>query len=1008
MTKRSLLSTTICFFALLSLTHATVIYVPDNYSTIQDAIAAAAPGDVVLVRPGTYVENLDFLGKAITVKSDQGAGQTFIDGGNPVDPDRGSVVIFENGEGLDSILDGFTLCNGTGCGTYCDPSGGGILCYSSSPTIINNVITSNRADGAGGIYCRINASPMIAYNTITNNVSLQHSAGGILCEGDSSPKVFFNEITDNHAMNRDGGGMVLWYSAPEVAGNLIARNLAMGKGGGILCVGDINGTISGNVIIDNVANSGGGIDCDISASPEISGNIIRRNTAYCIGGGIFCYRQSNSPITNNVIAENWAGVEGGGIAIYASPTLRNNTFFDNSTPGIGGGVSCKYGDPTILNSIFWDNAAAEGAEIYLRYNVADPPTLAIRYSCVKGGAASIHVEAGCTLDVGAGMIADSPLFLAAEKGYYYLKQAATHSGVHNRCVDGGDPASPMIDGSTSLSGWQDSGIVDLGFHHAETNTLTVPNDHATIQGAIDSAADGSVVYVRPGTYAENIVFAGKKTWLVSEMGATDTIIDGMMNGSVVTFDGGEDADTILEGFTIQNGSGRDDFRGGGIYCEFSSPTITNNVIKDNDCVEGGGIWCWDSSMTIEQNLIEQNTVSLEGGGMFCILSSPVIRDNTFRANRSHGGGGISSVDSDPIITRNLITENHASMGGGLAMGAGSPQVTGNIITKNTGEWSGGGIDMGALNSGVIRRNIISQNAAPSNGIKGGMGGGIYFSVGFVELADNVIFNNTSADAGGGIYLGSLSSLRLINNTIASNSSSESGGGIYVRYGSDVEIRNTILWNDTSPFGKEIYLSEKYGYPSALAISHSDVGGGIGSVGFDPGCTLDVGPGMIDADPLFVDVGRGAFGLSWPSPCRGAGDNGAVAGDDDVDGDPRIAFGQVDIGADEYYYHLHCSGDVLPGAVVEFKIVGYPSAPVKLAWGQAVVDPAISTQHGDLFVWPLVWSGIVGDIPPDGILSVPVTISPNWNPGDKAPMQALVGPWGVPCAHLTNLLTVVVE
>ena len=83
-------------------------YVPDDFPTIQAAIDGASGGDTIVVRPGTYRENIDFRGKALTVKSQYGAYTTVIDGGG-----AGSTVTFQNNEGAGSVLDGFTVTNGS-------------------------------------------------------------------------------------------------------------------------------------------------------------------------------------------------------------------------------------------------------------------------------------------------------------------------------------------------------------------------------------------------------------------------------------------------------------------------------------------------------------------------------------------------------------------------------------------------------------------------------------------------------------------------------------------------------------------------------------------------------------------------------------------------------------------------------------------------------------------------------------------------------------------------------
>src|SRR5262249_6581215 len=104
------------------------IRVPTDQPTIQLAINTAINGDTALVSPGTYNENINFNGKAITVKSESRPQNTIINGGK-----LGSVVTFNSGEGRDSILNGFTLQNGSAA------AGGGVMIYNSSPTVTNNV-----------------------------------------------------------------------------------------------------------------------------------------------------------------------------------------------------------------------------------------------------------------------------------------------------------------------------------------------------------------------------------------------------------------------------------------------------------------------------------------------------------------------------------------------------------------------------------------------------------------------------------------------------------------------------------------------------------------------------------------------------------------------------------------------------------------------------------------------------------------------------------------------------
>jgi len=109
------------------------INVPADQPTIQAAINVAANGDTVLVAPGTYTENINFMGKAIAVTSSGGPANTIIDGSN-----GDSAVSFVSGETLSSVINGFTIEN-AGASMYPNTNSDaffmGINVGESSPTI---------------------------------------------------------------------------------------------------------------------------------------------------------------------------------------------------------------------------------------------------------------------------------------------------------------------------------------------------------------------------------------------------------------------------------------------------------------------------------------------------------------------------------------------------------------------------------------------------------------------------------------------------------------------------------------------------------------------------------------------------------------------------------------------------------------------------------------------------------------------------------------------------------
>lgn len=210
--------------------------------------------------------------------------------------------------------------------------------------------------------------------------------------------------------------------------------------------------------------------------------------------------------------------------------------------------------------------------------------------------------------------------------------------------------------------------------------------YSSIQAAINAASSGGIITIGDGTYYENINFNGKAITVRSENGADATIIDGGNSGSVVTFNSGETASSILDGFTLQNGSAS---WGGGVYSYNASPTVTNCNMQDNTASYGGGIACrGTSSMDISNCKISGNSANYYGGGIFYYYSysGTTITNSTISGNRAnYYGGGMFTWRTSPTINSCTISGNLASSyyGGGMFAYSNSfPTATNSILWAN--------------------------------------------------------------------------------------------------------------------------------------------------------------------------------------------------------------------------------------------------------------------------------------------------------------------------------------
>jgi len=194
-------------------------------------------------------------------------------------------------------------------------------------------------------------------------------------------------------------------------------------------------------------------------------------------------------------------------------------------------------------------------------------------------------------------------------------------------------------------------------------------NYTTIQQAINASYNGDTVLVYPGTYFENINFNGKSITVASLYLLThadslihQTIIDGYHNGSVILIISGENENTLLCGFTLQNGSGSVFYgtskSGGGIGIKNANPRITKCIIRNNESDRGGGLFCSNSTVFLSGNTISDNHGVYGAGGIMLlnhtIVSFDTIVRNNIYLNYSSQGTEIIKSSTCPAI--HLVTD----------------------------------------------------------------------------------------------------------------------------------------------------------------------------------------------------------------------------------------------------------------------------------------------------------------------------------------------------------------
>ncbi len=267
-----------------------------------------------------------------------------------------------------------------------------------------------------------------------------------------------------------------------------------------------------------------------------------------------------------------------------------------------------------------------------------------------------------------------------------------------------------------------------------------------------------------------------------------------------------------------------------------------------------------------------------GGGVYIERSEIVLIDCRITENFAGGGGGVWNQDSEPTFIRCDFVEND---GRGMSNTNSTPTLVECEFVNNNSPSHGAAV-------GCFGDGGLVAHGCRFVGNRGSWGGACYSSGSGDFWFENCIFYRNVARGHGGAMLLGAGSHTLINCTFADNYAKSTIGGFGTSSLSSVAtIRNNVFWGNRAEHGP--LESQNFGLRAAGTVLNNCVEGWSGQYG---------GVGNHGLDPQFVDFDGRDYRLTAGSPCIDAGDNGAVSEPFDLDGNPRILNGVVDMGAYE--------------------------------------------------------------------------------------------------------------
>lgn len=827
-----------------------------------------------------------------------------IDGGKVYD----SHILWNFSNSGGGIYGATVVSNCVVSGNVASESGGGFL---FGTVVYDTLISSNRAgdtiNGSGGNGGGVCGSVRLVNCTVEFNTAIGFG-GGVL--GGTLSNCLLRANRARSIMYDDGlGGGA--YSVDSAYYCTFLDNESTGHGGGAYA-----GTFYSCVFSGNKARQGGGTYFSNLYSCTVMGNKAGKDS-----GGVSSGTIKNSIVYGNE-APTYTNYSNGTFSYSCTWPLPSGAGNVNTNPVVSGyrNPHLLSGSPLIGKGYSSDSWMAKGKDIdgeprtangktdlgadqvhtnavdgllkveILRLQASDVRDGETRLFCLVNTPQTFLAECtgkvgGLVWDFGSGTTPKTNInpvvYTFTATGDYPVLVVATNGtsiATNTIVMHVRNPATFYVSPNGSHTGLFDS------WANAATN----------LQDALDLAAllPGSTVLATNGTYSmggrpapwqsiTNRVFVPKNCALRSVNGPEVTCIVGSpeagsangglglgaVRGAYLSVGASIEGFTMRDGYTRYGASQEADYYGGGILCASNNWVISCIVSNNFADMRGGGVY----QGTLTNCWVTFNSVNGIGAGAYGVTADRC----DFLYNRGFTGGGAANSTLRQCNINYNVAEEH---GGGTYQG----QITGCVIEGNRVKTWGGG----AARAVLLSNCVIRANRAIGKSSTTGCGGGVYSGTAYsCSILDNeanyeggggdasvfyscVFSGNRANYRGGGTSSGVIHACTIMGNTAVVEAGGAYAGGIY----------NSIIYDNTAPSYPN-YLEGSLSYSCSSPLPP-----GTGNMNVNPCVTGSRAPHLLPGSPL---IGLGQIS-SWMTTGK------------DIDGEPRVAAGKTDIGADQFY------------------------------------------------------------------------------------------------------------